>query len=89
MKDLFGVRQDAAGLRRRTRVKICGITGKGDAEAAEAAAADAATADAATASEAAADAAAAADEASADDAPLTETIGEITDTPAAAAADNE
>ena len=62
---------------------------KGDAEAAEAAAADAATADAATASEAAADAAAAADEASADDAPLTETIGEITDTPAAAAADNE
>ena len=34
MKDLFGVRQDAAGLRRRTRVKICGITGKGDAEAA-------------------------------------------------------
>jgi small subunit ribosomal protein S2 len=67
---------------------------KGDAEAAaaEATAAEAtnvAAAEAATASEAAADAAAAADEASADDAPLTETIGEITDTPAAAAADNE
>jgi small subunit ribosomal protein S2 len=72
---------------------------KGDAEAAaaeaanaaaaNAAAAEAAAAEAATASEAAADAAAAADEASADDAPLTETIGEITDTPAAAAADNE
>jgi small subunit ribosomal protein S2 len=66
-----------------------------DAAAADAAAADAtaanaaAAADAAAASDAAADAAAAADEASADDAPLTETIGEITDTPVAAAADNE
>jgi hypothetical protein len=37
----------------------------------------------------AADAAAAADEASADDVPLTETIGEITDTPVTPAADNE
>jgi small subunit ribosomal protein S2 len=62
---------------------------KGDAEAAAAEAADAAAADAATASEAAADAAAAADEASADDAPLTETIGEITDTPAAEADETE
>jgi small subunit ribosomal protein S2 len=60
-----------------------------NAAAANEAAANAAAAEAATASEAAADAAAAADEGSADDAPLTETIGEITDTPAAAAADNE
>jgi small subunit ribosomal protein S2 len=60
-----------------------------NAAAANAAAANAAAAEAAAASEAAADAAAAADEGSADDAPLTETIGEITDTPAAAAADNE
>jgi small subunit ribosomal protein S2 len=69
---------------------------KGDAEAAAAAtatatatAADAAAASAAAASEVAADAAAAADEASADDVPLTETIGEITDTPVTPAADNE
>jgi small subunit ribosomal protein S2 len=66
---------------------------KGDAEAAAAATATAAAAEAtnaaAAASEVAADAAAAADEASADDAPLTETIGEITDTPVTPAADNE
>ena len=62
---------------------------KGDAEAANAEAANAEAANAAAASEVAADAAAAADEASADDAPLTETIGEITDTPVAAATDNE
>jgi small subunit ribosomal protein S2 len=57
---------------------------RGDAEAAaaEATTAEAATAEATTAAvsaEVAADAAAAADEGSADDAPLTETIGEITD----------
>ena len=67
----------------------------GDAEAAAAEAAAAATAgaaaaaDAAVASEAAADAAAAADGGSADDAPLTETIGEITDAAATEAAETE